>query len=251
MRLQAEAKQPFLQRARRAASAAISPRWTILPLSITSTVSPSSRAAWKFCSTSRMVAPRRLISAKHSISATTIAGARPLVGSSISSSLRGSTMARAIDSICFCPPDSAPARDSQKRLQRREESENPFQPGIVERPVARRQHQVFLHRQVGEHRHAFRHIADAEPGDIRRRAVSRCAARRARSRPAEACHRPMMVRSVVVLPAPLRPSSIVVWPSATAKIDALQDVIAPDMGVHAGEREKLGHAALFPGAMPR
>ena len=62
------------------------------------------------------MAPRRLISAKHSISATTIAGARPLVGSSIKSNLRGSTMARAIESICFCPPDSAPARDSQNRL---------------------------------------------------------------------------------------------------------------------------------------
>ena len=70
--------------------------------------------------------------------------------------------------------------------------------------------------------------------------------RRARPR-----HRPMMVRSVVVLPAPLRPSSIVVWPSGTAKIDALQDVIAPDMGVHAGQRQQVAHAALFPGAMPR
>ena len=43
----------------------------------------------------------------------TIAGERPLVGSSISRSSRGSTIARAIDSICFCPPDSAPARESQ------------------------------------------------------------------------------------------------------------------------------------------
>ena len=45
----------------------------------------------------------------------TIAGANPLVGSSISSSLRGSTMARAIDNICFCPPERLPARDSQNR----------------------------------------------------------------------------------------------------------------------------------------
>ena len=61
----------------------------------------------------------------------------------------------------------------------------------------------------------------------------------------------MMVRSVVVLPAPLRPSSIVVWPSAHGEVDALQNVIAPDMGVHAGEGQQVGHAALFPGAMPR
>jgi len=28
-------------------------------------------------------------------------------------------------------------------------------------------------------------------------------------------------------------------------------MITPDVGVHAGEGEKVGHAALFPGAMPR
>jgi hypothetical protein len=28
-------------------------------------------------------------------------------------------------------------------------------------------------------------------------------------------------------------------------------VILPDTDVHAGEGEKVGHAALFPGAMPR
>ena len=63
-----------------------------------------------------MVAPRRFTSAKHSTSALMIAGARPLVGSSIRSSLRGSMKARAKDSICFCPPDSVPARDSQNLL---------------------------------------------------------------------------------------------------------------------------------------
>ena len=36
-----------------------------------------------------------------------------------------------------------------------------------------------------------------------------------------------------------------------AEIDALQNVIAPDMGMDAGEREQLGHAALRAGAMPR
>ena len=42
-----------------------------------------------------------------------MAGARPLVGSSIRNSLRGSMMARAIDSICFWPPDSTPAASDQ------------------------------------------------------------------------------------------------------------------------------------------
>ena len=36
-----------------------------------------------------------------------------------------------------------------------------------------------------------------------------------------------------------------------AEVDAMQDVIAPDMGMHAGERQQIAHAALFPGAMPR
>src|SRR5258706_7196853 len=35
--------------------------------------------------------------------------------------------------------------------------------------------------------------------------------------PRDAAHRPMMVRRVVVLPAPLRPSSIVTWPVGTSK----------------------------------
>ena len=43
----------------------------------------------------------------------TMAGARPLLGSSISSSRRGSMMARATASICFCPPESLPAGCSQ------------------------------------------------------------------------------------------------------------------------------------------
>jgi hypothetical protein len=38
-----------------------------------------------------------------------IDGARPLLGSSIRISARGSQMARATASICFCPPLSLPA----------------------------------------------------------------------------------------------------------------------------------------------
>ncbi len=117
MRIQAEAEQEVLQglvggEVRHGAAvhdAAV--------VSITRTSSPTSTATRKFCSTSRIVTPVALISSRHSISEPTIAGARPLVGSSIKSSLRGSTMARAIDSICFCPPDSAPARDSQNFLK--------------------------------------------------------------------------------------------------------------------------------------
>ena len=54
----------------------------------------------------------------------------------------------------------------------------------------------------------------------------------------EACHRPMMVRSVVVLPAPLRPSSTVRPPARHAQVDAVQDVVGADVGVHAFEAQQ-------------
>ena len=53
-----------------------------------------------------------------------------------------------------------------------------------------------------------------------------------------ACHRPMMVRSVVVLPAPFRPSSVVTRPRAHGEIDAVQDAIAADIGVDAFEPQQ-------------
>ncbi|MNC87692.1 hypothetical protein D3C83_34400 [compost metagenome] len=52
-------------------------------------------------------------SANASIRLLMIAGARPLVGSSISTSFLGSTMAREMDSICFWPPESRPAGSCQ------------------------------------------------------------------------------------------------------------------------------------------
>ena len=88
---------------------AIAPACTTRPLSITATRSPSALAIWKFCSTSRMVVLCAFSWRKASIRLLMIDGARPLLGSSISSSSRGSTMARATASICFCPPDSLPA----------------------------------------------------------------------------------------------------------------------------------------------
>ena len=60
----------------------------------------------------------------------------------------------------------------------------------------------------------------------------------------------MIVRSAVVLPAPLRPSSMVVLPAGRVEVDALQDVIAADVSVHAFKRQRRAHAA-FPGAIPR
>jgi hypothetical protein len=152
-------------------------------------------------------------------------------------------MARAIESICFCPPDSAPARDNQNRLSA---GKNPK----VQRPVARRQHQVFLYRKIGKHRHALRHIADAEPRDIGRRAML----------DASAIERDLPGGSLPQAHDGAQRGSLAGAVAAEqhrglarghGKVDALQNVIAPNMGVHAGQRQKVGHAALLPGAMPR
>ena len=63
----------------------------------------------------QLVAPS-FSSRKASIMWAMMAGARPLVGSSIRSSRRGSMMARATASICFWPPDRWPAGSCQKRF---------------------------------------------------------------------------------------------------------------------------------------
>src|SRR5262249_21273630 len=82
-----------------AARSAILPVCTIRPESITATESPSDLAAWKFCSTIRIVVSDFLSSANAAIRFWMIAGARPLVGSSISTSFLGSAIAREIASI--------------------------------------------------------------------------------------------------------------------------------------------------------
>ena len=61
----------------------------------------------------------------------------------------------------------------------------------------------------------------------------------------------MIVRSVVVLPAPLRPSSIVTWPAGTCEVDAVQDVVRADVRVHALQLQHGGAHAASSGAMPR
>ncbi len=86
------------------------PRWTTRPSSITATLSPSACATAKFCSTSRIVVARALELAQrrdqvlHDRRREALAR---LVDQA--AARRGSTIARAIASICFCPPESLPA----------------------------------------------------------------------------------------------------------------------------------------------
>ena len=53
-----------------------------------------------------------------------------------------------------------------------------------------------------------------------------------------------MVLSVVVLPAPLRPSSTVMRAARHLEVHALQDVILADVGVHALQaQQRISHGA--------
>jgi hypothetical protein len=107
VRFQRQAEQALLQRF---VGRQRGPACTMRPPSITATWSPSAVAIATFCSTSSTVVRSSVLSCRSAATRlSTIAGARPLLGSSISSSRRGSIIARATASICFCPPESLPA----------------------------------------------------------------------------------------------------------------------------------------------
>ncbi|MEY9739300.1 hypothetical protein ABH985_007089 [Bradyrhizobium ottawaense] len=141
-------------------------------------------------------------------------------------------MARAIESICFCPPERLPRPRQPEPAQRREETKNPVELGVVERAVARRQHQVFLHGEIGEYRHALRHVADAEPCDVRRRAALDAIAGEADLAAGRLpqSHDGAQRRGLAGAVAPEQHRGL---PLRDREVDALEDVIAADMGVDA------------------
>ena len=78
------------------------------PFTITATVSATSMATPMFCSiSSTEISPSAARCFSMSATCWTITGARPSVGSSITSSIGFSSSARAIASICCSPPDSS------------------------------------------------------------------------------------------------------------------------------------------------
>ena len=92
------------------------------------------------------------------------------------------------------------------------------------RPHLRRQQQVFLDVEAGEDAALLRAEGDAGARDlVRRRGRSARGPRSAPSRCA-APTMPMIDFSVVVLPAPLRPSSVTTSPCEHLEVDAVQDV---------------------------
>ncbi|MGD5429527.1 hypothetical protein QUS58_22590, partial [Xanthomonas citri pv. citri] len=76
-----------------------------------------------------------------------------------------------MDNICFCPPERLPARDSQNRRSAGKKPKIHSSCLVVHRPVAGGENEILFHREIGEHRHALRHVTDAEPCDVGRRAA--------------------------------------------------------------------------------
>ncbi len=97
------------------------------------------------------------------------------------------------------------------------------------RPVAARhgaELKIFLDGEAHEGAAAFRHVGDAEPHDVLGRLARDLAGRGSGSSPVVRTM-PQTERSVVVLPAPLAPSSVVMPPSAIDRSSPCSTCVAP------------------------
>ena len=79
--------------------------------------------------------------------------------------------------------------------------------------VGRGRDEVLAHREVGEDLAALGHQAEAEPGDAEGRQALDALASNS-TMPRRAGSRPMMARTVVVLPMPLRPIRVTTSPAS-------------------------------------
>src|ERR1043166_8750522 len=123
---------------------------------------------WAFCSTRRMVTPRsRLMRTTMCKISFFSFGDRPRLGSSIRMTVGRASSARAIASICCCPPESWPASWRARAQDRK----------IVEHGLHVLRHavriaarigahaQIVLDRKQREHLASFRHMHDAAAHD--------------------------------------------------------------------------------------
>ena len=96
----------------------------------------------------------------------TMIGARPFVGSSINNNFFGSIMARAIATICFCPPESVPAERRQKRFNAGKQPRIESEALPVGSPARRREEEILPERSD----HGNAHVL----GKYRRRLSGKC-----------------------------------------------------------------------------
>ena len=112
------------------------PDRTISPVSRTWAWSARRSACAAFCSTSSTVVPCSLISAMIEKICWISFGARPIDGSSSSTSRGRAISARPMASICCSPPDSVPADWLARSCEPREQLEDPLEVVAVRRGLA-------------------------------------------------------------------------------------------------------------------
>ncbi|MNT37684.1 hypothetical protein D3C72_1738310 [compost metagenome] len=134
------------------------------------------------------------------------------------------------------------------------ELEDPLQPRVVDGVgvlgAARGQHHVLLHREVGEDAHVLGHVGHAEFGDLRRvqgrdvLAGELHPALRRMPQAHDGAQRGGLARAV----AAQQHGELAL---GHGQIHAVQDVVRPDVRLHAFEGQQIfgAHAASF--AMPR
>ena len=146
----------------------------------------------------------------------TIIGARPSVGSSITSRRGSSSRARPIASICCSPPESCAPPCALALGEAREHRID----AVDLAPMLRDQAQRLVDRQRGPDAAALRHVGDAAARDLVRRA-GRGSPRRPAGRCRVAGTSPVIALQSVVLPMPLRPTTAV-HAALDREADALQ-----------------------------
>ena len=114
----------------------------------------SERPKRTFCSTIRIVVPAAIIARTLSPMIARLAGSRPSVGSSSSTTVGSSIRARANSTIRRCPPDSVPAEDTGPGREDRE--------GLGKRVVAALEVLAPLPDHVAAHQHV---LPDGQPGE--------------------------------------------------------------------------------------
>src|SRR3954447_14212370 len=218
------------------------PDLTIRPVSSTYARCARDSACCAFCSTSRTVVPCWLISTTMSKICWISIGARPIDGSSSSSSFGRLMSARPTASICCSPPDSVPPT-CFSRSRRRGNSVNARS---ISSLISLRLRRVYAP--------ISRFSRTVMPGKMPRPSgdweTPRTTRRSARSRvmsfpsnrivPRATGRRPEIARMVVVLPAPFAPISATISPSPTVRLMPCNAWIRPYSRVTFSSSSSIG-----------
>ena len=187
-------------------------------------------AAKAFCSASSTVTPVSLTRCTALNTCSTTSGARPRLGSSSSSSCGRAMSARAMATICCCPPDRLPAgawRFSTRAGKRSyARSSSRAVPAGSRRCTNAPRRRFFSTLSSGNSRRPSGHCATPLATLSSGRPVVRLVPFQVALPPAGRC-RPLRVRKRVLLPAPFAPSSTTISPRCTLRFRACSAVKGP------------------------